>query len=211
MICNLLYHLYAIQSRIARNLIRIVVLRLEGGPLYSKTIRRIFKKYYDVEVGMYSYGACFEPFVADKQTRIGRYCSIAKGTKIVNHNHPLDFKSTHGFFFSPIFGQCKELLAEIRPLEIGNDVWICANAVILPEVNRIGDGAVIGAGAVVCRDVPPYAVVIGNPGRIVKYRFSEDAIRRLLDERWWDKDIDELLTSIGDFQKPFEPAHSERA
>ena len=204
MICGLLYHLYAVQSRIARNLIRIVVLKLEGGPLYSKTIRKIFKKYYEVEVGLYSCGACFEPFVADKRTKIGRYCSIANGAKIVNHNHPLNLKSTHALFFSPIFGQCKDFLPEINPLEIGNDVWICANAVILPEVNRIGDGAVIGAGAVVCRDVPPYAVVLGNPGRIVKYRFSEETIKRLLEERWWDKDIGELSPDIAEFQRPLE-------
>ena len=82
-------------------------------------------------------------------------------------------------------------------------MWIGANAVIMPEVSRIGDGAVIGAGAVVNRDVPSYAVVLGNPARVVKYRFPEDVIARLLAERWWEKDLAELAERIGEFQVPF--------
>jgi hypothetical protein len=83
----------------------------------------------------------------------------------VNVNHPLAFWSTSGLFFNPANGLCDSWLVEHDPLEIGNDVWIGANAVILPEVNRISDGAVIDAGAVVNRDVPAYAVVLGNPGQ----------------------------------------------
>lgn len=82
---------------------------------------------------------------------------------------------------------------------IGNDVWIGQNAIILASVTNIGDGAVIGAGTVVTKNVPDFAVVVGNPGRIVKYRFSEQATRKLKQERWWDKDIDDLRVNLDDF------------
>jgi acetyltransferase-like isoleucine patch superfamily enzyme len=144
--------------------------------------------------------------MVDPHTKIGRYSSIAAGVRVVNHNHPLAFKGTSGLFFNPVLGLCDRWLVDHNPLEIGNDVWIGANAVILPEVNRIGDGAVIGAGAVVNRDVPPYAVVLGNPGRVVKYRFSPEVIACLLAEKWWEKDIEDLAERIGEFQVPLEDA-----
>jgi acetyltransferase-like isoleucine patch superfamily enzyme len=121
----------------------------------------------------------------------------------VVQNHPLSLKSTHALFFNPLLGIVDDdrLGSPINPLEIGNDVWLGEYSVILPEVNRIGNGAVIGAGAVVSRDVPDYAVVLGNPARLVKYRFSEQTIQRLLDEKWWEKDIDELSANLADFQQ----------
>lgn len=176
--------------------------RLEGPELTAPTIRTIFSRYYGVEIGMYAHGAFFEPFAVDEQTTVGRYCSMAKGARILNHNHPVDAKSTSGVFFNPHFGLCDHSLVDFNPLTIGNDVWIGANAVVMPEVDTIGDGAVIGAGAVVTRDVPPYAVVLGNPGRVVKYRFPEDVIARLLEERWWDEDLDDLALRREEFQGP---------
>jgi acetyltransferase-like isoleucine patch superfamily enzyme len=77
---------------------------------------------------------------------------------------------------------------------------IGANAVILPEVSRVGHGAVIGAGAVVSRDVPDYGVVLGNPARLVKKRFSDEAIAVLLEEKWWDKDLEQLAKRLPEFQ-----------
>jgi virginiamycin A acetyltransferase len=201
---RLLVRLYAVKR--LRGLVPRVARRLEGGELRSTTLREIFAKYWDVEVGLYTHGSCFVPWVVDAKTKIGRYCSIAHGVRIVNHNHPLSFKGTSALFFDPTMGVCDRWLVERNPLEIGNDVWIGANAVILPEVNRIGDGAVIGAGAVVSRDIPPYAVVLGNPARVVKYRFSEDVIARLLEEKWWEKDLGELAGRIGEFQAPMEGA-----
>jgi virginiamycin A acetyltransferase len=72
----------------------------------------------------------------------------------------------------------------------------------MPEVNRISDGAVDCAGAVVNRDVPPYAVVLGNPARVVKYRFSPEVIAHLLAEKWWEKDIEGLAERIGELSGP---------
>ena len=78
---------------------------------------------------------------------------------------------------------------------MGNDVWIGQNATILPGVH-IGDGAVIGANAVVAKDVPPYAVVVGNPAVIKKYRFDQETINLLLELKWWDKDIEVIKKLI---------------
>jgi virginiamycin A acetyltransferase len=199
---GLLVRLYAVNR--LRGLVLWVVRRLEGPELTSPTMRVIFSRHFGVEIGMYSHGAFFEPYAVDERTTIGRYCSMARGARIVNHNHPVGFKSTSGLFFNPHFGLCDHSLVEFNPLVVGNDVWIGTNAVILPEVNSIGDGAIIGAGAVVSRDVPPYAVVLGNPARIVKYRFGEDTIAALLEERWWEADVDGLLPTVHDFQRPVE-------
>jgi acetyltransferase-like isoleucine patch superfamily enzyme len=210
---GVLLRLYAVNR--LRGLVLWLVRRLEGPELTSPTMRRIFRHHFGVEIGMYSHGAFFEPYAVDEQTTIGRYCSMARGARIVNHNHPSGFRSTSGIFFNPHYGLCARSLVQFNPLVVGNDVWIGTNAVILPEVNRIGDGAIIGAGAVVSRDVPPYAVVLGNPARIVKYRFGEDTIARLLEEQWWDKDVDELVPHLPGFQSLVEPpadaarAHSD--
>ena len=74
---------------------------------------------------------------------------------------------------------------------IGNDVWIAHNAVILPGVH-IGDGAIIGAYSVVAKDIPPYAIAVGNPARIVKFRFDDEMVDLLLKFKWWDKEEDEI-------------------
>lgn len=186
-----------------RPLVLKVVRRVEGGEFYSPTLRRIFSTYWGVEIGMYTHGGCFEVYAVEGNTKIGRYSSIAHGVRIVNTNHPLDFKGTSGLFFNPELGYCPDGLVKANPLEIGNDVWIGTGAVVLPEVNRIGNGAVIGAGAVVNKDVPDYAVVLGNPGRVVKYRFPKDVIDALLEEAWWDKDIDEIAQDIDEYTRPY--------
>lgn len=197
---RLLVRLYAVKR--LRGLVLRAARRLEGGEFRSATLREIFARYWGVEVGLYTHGACFEPWAVDPETKIGRYSSIAHGVRIINHNHPLSFKGTSGLFFNPALGLCDRWLVAHNPLEVGSDVWIGANAVIMPEVSHIGDGAVIGAGAVVNRDVPPYAVVLGNPGRVVKYRFPEDVIARLLEERWWETDLNELAPRKAEFQVP---------
>lgn len=187
--------------------LRGVVLRLakrwDGGEFRSSALRQIFSQYWGVEVGLYTHGGCFVPWMVDPLTTIGRYCSIAAGVRIVNHNHPLTFKSTSGLFFNPMFEVTDRWGIDFNPLAIGNDVWIGANAVVMPEVDRIGDGAVIGAGAVVTRDVPAYAVVLGNPGRVVKYRFPDHVIAALQEEKWWEKDVEELGESLSEFTRPY--------
>ena len=84
-------------------------------------------------------------------------------------------------------------------MNIGNDVWIGANAMILGGIT-IGDGAIIGAGAVVTKDIPPYAIVGGIPARIIRYRFPNDVINALLSSQWWNLSENILKSNIKVFQ-----------
>lgn len=134
---------------------------------------------------------------------IGRYCSIAEETKMVyKHGHPMKYVST-----SPIFSSREAFvntyltekngkayaLDEYIEYEgkkwnavIGNDVWIGTRAILLGAI-KIGDGVVIGANTVVDKDIPPYAIVVGNPARIIGYRFERDQIDKLLKIKWWNE------------------------
>lgn len=131
--------------------------------------------------------------------KIGRYTSIAPGVSIGEGEHPLNWLSTHPFqygatpFSEPGFEGAMRLPTNIRKTdpEIGNDVWIAANAIILRGV-KIGDGAVVAGGAVVTKDVPPYAIVGGSPARIIKYRFEPEIIQKLLDTQWWNLEMKDL-------------------
>jgi acetyltransferase-like isoleucine patch superfamily enzyme len=189
---NFLCFLYPRVSNCMQKLIRTVVYLTEGKYFYSRSLRRIFKENYDVEIGMYTYGFCFERHAMDEKTTIGRYCSVANGATTYTHNHPIDRPSTHSFFFNGNLGVAKDQQVDHKPLTIGNDVWIGHNAIILPSVAVIGDGAVIGAGSVVTKDVEPYSIVVGNPARLLHYRFDEETIRELLASRWWERRIEEL-------------------
>ncbi|MBN1123704.1 MAG: CatB-related O-acetyltransferase [Sedimentisphaerales bacterium] len=201
---KLIMALYGIKSRKLRHVLLSIIMGLEGGPIYSNTLRRIFKKFHGVEIGMYTHGSCFVPGNFDKFTTVGRYCSIAQGVYVHNRDHPVDFKSTHAFFFNAQIGHVKEDKVGHQPLVIGNDVWIGRNVVILPHVTEIGDGVVIGANSVVSRNLPPYAVALGHPARIVRYRFPPDTIALLLKSKWWEKDIQEINGHLEEYTQPYE-------
>lgn len=113
---------------------------------------------------------------------IGRYTSIGKNLQFCLTHHNYKAVST----FPEFFGTFSR-----GNIVIGNDVWIGMNATIMDNV-RIGDGCVIGAGSVVSKDVPDYAIVVGNPARVTKHRFSENIIKRLKAASWWDLEKDEL-------------------
>src|SRR5689334_4645479 len=141
------------------------------------------------EIGDYSIGVPeIRFFDGSSRLIVGKFCSIAAGaTFVLGGGHRTDFVST--FPFGDMTG---ELGPSDQPrsrgnIVVGSDVWVAANAVVLSGVT-IGHGAVIGAGAVVIDDVPPYAVVFGNPARVVSKRFSEARIAQLLETRWWDLD-----------------------
>ena len=131
------------------------------------------------------------PFVGDRLV-IGKFCAIARGVKFIMNgaNHKMSGISTYPF---QIFGNGWE---KVMPADgelpykgdtvIGNDVWIGYDALIQPGVT-VGDGAIIAARSVVVADVPPYAIVGGNPARVIRERFDADSVRRLLALAWWDR------------------------
>ncbi len=131
------------------------------------------------------------------KTTIGKFCSIGPDCKIGLGKHPTkDFVSTHPVFFSTL-KQAQVTFAdrnyfdEFAYIIIGNDVWLGANVIVVDGV-KIGDGAVVAAGSVVTKDIPPYAIVGGVPAKIIKYRFEKEEIEKLLQLKWWDMDVEYL-------------------
>lgn len=137
---------------------------------------------------------------------IGKFCSIACGAKFLlnSANHALSSLSTYPFpLFYEEWGLERANVAQAwdhrGDIVVGNDVWIGYEAVILAGVT-IGDGAVVGARAVVTRDVPPYTIVAGVPARMIRRRFSDETIAALLKARWWDWPRERIAANIGAIQ-----------
>src|SRR3569833_1920540 len=193
--------LYGFGKQSVRHLLLKLVKRVEGGELRSPTLRKIFATHHGLTAGMYSFG-CFLPEHFPAGTVIGRYCSIAAGVTCFNANHPIERRSLHPYFYHPLLGIVPQETIERSRLTIGNDVWIGHNALILPRVAEIGNGAVIGAGSVVTKNVPAYAIVAGNPARVLRYRFSPDVQSQIEASKWWDRPIEELAQQLDDFLKP---------
>lgn len=126
-----------------------------------------------------------------QKATVGKFCSIASNVFIGLGKHPFHFRSTYPGFYreSPEFYKVEQEYelneSEYETIVIGNDVWIGARAMILDGVT-IGDGAVVAAGAVVTKDIPPYAIVGGVPAKIIKFRFDEEKIKELLLSEWWN-------------------------
>lgn len=204
-----LYHIFKHER--TRKILRKIVLKIEGGDLYSVTIRKIFSKFYHRDVGFYS-GAgsfCIGNFTPTPPgVTIGRYCSISYTAAGFNANHPIHLKSTHAFFYNPVLNFVEKDLLERNKLTIGNDVWLGHNSTIMPGVTSIGDGSIIGANAVVHQNVPPYGIVVGNPGRVVRYRFSKEIIEKLLKEKWWESSLEKLIPDFQYFQHPLNNAEN---
>ena len=160
----------------------------------SGTMRRIARDVHGIDAGAHSYG-CFDPVRFPPGTQLGRYVSVGPGVTAYRRNHPHDRLSMHPYFYRPSLGAASGADVETAPLSIGAGSWLGAHVIILPGCRRIGRGAVVAAGAVLTRDVPDYAVVGGNPARVIKYRFSQDDMAAAEATRWWQKTPEDVLTS----------------
>lgn len=197
---RLVARVYArIPARLA-GLARRIMARLEGGEMLSASLRGTMCRFHGVDVGLHSYG-CFDP-ARFSDCMIGRYVSVGPGVRVFRRNHPTDRISLHPYFYNTRLGLAVAETMPPRPLQICDDVWIGANALLLPGCSRIGRGAVIGAGAVVTRDVPDYAIAAGNPARIIRARFPADVQQQLQESRWWLRDRDSLASALPLLQQP---------
>ena len=136
-------------------------------------------------------------FIGDKLV-IGSFCAIGSGVRFIMNgaNHQIDGISTYPFAIFTHGWEEAGLAAGPRgDTVVGNDVWIGYGALILPG-RRIGDGAVVGAGSVVTRDVPPYAIVGGNPARVIRQRFGDADVARLRALAWWDWPIEKISRNV---------------
>ncbi len=158
-------------------------------------------------VGRHSYGwqeaASHFRFTEKGPLFVGAFTSISRRAYILSSraNHRLDRVST--FPAHLMFAGAKMEPRPEKPTRIGNDVWVGLEAIILPGIT-IADGAVIAAGTVVTKDVPPYAVVGGNPATILKFRFRPEIIAALLQIRWWDWTDEKIAANRDLFDGPVE-------
>lgn len=150
-----------------------------------------------VKVGDFSYNA---PYVFSKsnevECRIGKFCSFGEDIKIfLCADHGVHYNTTYPFSaFFPEYSDIKHSFTK-GDVVIGNDVWVGQRAIVLSGVT-IGDGCVIGAGAVVSKSVPEYSIVVGNPGKVIKTRFSEGEIARLKEMSWWEWPYEDIYWAI---------------
>ena len=189
-------------------------IKLPDGSVWPHTI--FLKNFIDqpnIQVGDYTYYNDFRLPVADvrqliapytypvvpEKLIIGKFCQIANGVQFITSsaNHQMDGYSTYPFciFGDPWASSYNANWPYSGDNIVGNDVWIGHEAVIMPAV-KIGDGAIIATRSVVTKDVPPYAIVGGNPAKIIRYRFDEQTVAKLLTIKWWDWPIEEINKNI---------------
>ena len=155
----------------------------------------------DTELGDYSY---VERHASIIYSKIGRFCAIAADVRINALNHPMERISQHKISYRPneyfLYAKVDKEFREARKaasVEIGNDVWIGHGAIILPGL-KIGDGAVIAAGAVVSKNVEPFSIVAGVPAKRIKWRFGKKIRARISDLAWWNWTHDRLAEVVAD-------------
>lgn len=198
-----------------QNLSRLDKLRAEhpscnilSSYLYNVSIREhvaILERTYleQVNIGSYSYVSNDSHLI---NVDINNFCSIGPHVQIGLAPHPSRcFVSTYPAFYTPQNNGCPSSFREdkvfddfIAKTTIANDVWIGSNAIIPGGIN-ISNGAIIAAGSVVVKNVPPYAIVGGNPAQVIRYRFSDEHIETLLASEWWDWPIEKIRNNVDNF------------
>ena len=151
------------------------------------------EKYSGISVGKFTWG--YKYIRDDIIKSIGAYCSIAIDQLVVPNGHKIDYVTT----WQSELEYPNELPIK-KSTVIGNDVWIGARCTILNNLT-IGDGAVIGAGSIITKDVPPYAIVVGA-NKIIRYRFPEEIIQKLLIMKWWEWEDEKIRSSYKLFEDP---------
>lgn len=159
-----------------------------------------FCTFHKVNVGRFTY---FGYGCNVSNCSIGRFCSVAGDVKIGLGKHPFDRVSTSPVFYSfnnrfRVKWNNDETVIESEPTIIGNDVWIGTNAIIVGGVT-VGNGAVIAAGAIVTRDVEPFAIVGGVPAKTIKYRFDKDTVDKIEHIKWWEWNENRIRDNISKF------------
>lgn len=165
----------------------------------------------EVPVGRMTYGARnFSKASWKGLQSVGRYCSIAKDCSVAGHSHPMEWVTTHPILYNPSRGFILKKVAHPanvtsrnKKVVIGSDVWIGEGVRILRSVT-LGHGCVVGAGSVVTKSVPPYAIVAGVPAKIIRYRIPEHLISSMLEIAWWDWPIEAIKSRIESFYDPAE-------
>lgn len=143
--------------------------------------------YFDRNVNIVTWSDRYK-IILGKYNSVGRNCNF-----FLDANHRVDWITTSSTILGWVTPEIDQHLRDLGhptcngDIIIENDVWIGANSTILSGI-KICNGAVVGTGSVVTKDVPPYAIVAGNPAKIVKYRFSEEQIEKLLKIQWWNWD-----------------------
>lgn len=159
-------------------------------------------KIHKSSIGAYTYIA---PRTSLSYASIGKFCSIATDCAVGLPSHAMGNMSTSPLFLSKDNATGSkwvdyESFDEHSKVTIGNDVWIGTKVIIRGGVH-IGHGVIIGAGSIVTHDLPDYSVAVGVPARIIKYRFEDQVIKRLLELQWWERPKQDLLKSIEIFRK----------
>ncbi len=169
------------------------------------------------EIGEYTYGTpSVAQFGSHARLYVGKYCSIAdKVLVLLGGNHRADWTTAYPFPWAmgdewPEIAAIDDWHGTKGDVVVGNDVWIGLGALILSGVT-IGHGAVVGAGSLVTEDVLPYAVVTGNPARVIRMRFDEDTVSRLLDLRWWDWSLERVRANARTLCAPLDESRLQLA
>ncbi len=187
-----------------------------GSYATKEWLKRYKKGYLKIDCGEWSYG---QPIIrseeedSPRKLTIGRFCSIGGDVKIYigrKGRHPINSLSSYPIHLAVSYSTKSKLISKpldnllpISPsqkfldVEIGHDVWIGDGVTIFAGCT-IGTGAVIGAGAIVTKNIPPYTVVGGIPAKIIKTRFTEDIVKRLLNSEWWNIEPDQLWELFGE-------------
>ena len=144
------------------------------------------------EIGKYCY---IGKYCNVTKSEIGNYCSIGNNVSIGQGEHDLTKISTSAVFYSNTYFELTQ-----KDCIIGHDVWIGVDSIVLRGV-KVGNGVVIGANSVVTKDVPDYAVVVGSPARIIKYRFDRLKIQKIEELCWWDLDLTDAKNAINNLEE----------